>query len=63
MLAIRSVAPAIVSALRGYRRSDFFADLGAGVTVGLIALPLAIGYGIASGLTPRMRDLIRAPVF
>src|ERR1700756_2023285 len=44
--------PAIVSALRGYRRSDFFADLGAGLTVGLIALPLAIGFGIASGVTP-----------
>ena len=33
-------SPAIVSALRGYRRGDFLADLGAGLTVGLIALPL-----------------------
>src|SRR5947208_15025326 len=46
-------SPAILSALRGYRRSDFFADLGAGLTVGLIALPLAIGFGIASGVTPQ----------
>src|SRR6267143_2028431 len=30
-------SPAIVGALRGYRRADFFADLGAGLTVGLIA--------------------------
>ena len=49
----RTFAPALISALRGYRRSDFFADLGAGLTVGLIALPLAIGFGIASGVTPQ----------
>src|SRR5450755_3506355 len=46
-------SPAILSALRGYRRADFFADLGAGLTVGVIALPLAIGFGIASGVTPQ----------
>jgi SulP family sulfate permease len=46
-------APAIVASLRGYRRADFFADLGAGLTVGIIALPLAIGFGIASGVTPQ----------
>src|ERR1044071_3160464 len=45
--------PTIILALRGYRRADFFADLGAGLTVGLIALPLAIGFGIASGVTPQ----------
>ncbi|MGZ4965723.1 MAG: SulP family inorganic anion transporter [Chthoniobacterales bacterium] len=46
-------APAIVNALRDYRRADFLADLGGGVTVGIIALPLAIGFGIASGVTPQ----------
>src|SRR3954462_124699 len=46
-------APALVKALRDYRRADFLADLGAGVTVGIIALPLAIGFGIASGVTPQ----------
>ena len=56
--AVRSITmfafrPAIVAALRNYRRSDFFADLGGGLTVGIIALPLAIGFGIASGVTPQ----------
>ncbi len=46
-------SPIAVSALRGYRRADFLADLGAGVTVGVIALPLAIGFAIASGVTPQ----------
>jgi SulP family sulfate permease len=30
----------------------FWSDLGAGVTVGIVALPLAIGFGIASGVQP-----------
>jgi SulP family sulfate permease len=44
--------PVLWDALRGYSRPDFFKDLGAGVTVGVIALPLAIGFGIASGVSP-----------
>lgn len=44
--------PPIVVCLRHYRRPDFFSDLAAGVTVGVVALPLAIGFGIASGVTP-----------
>src|SRR6059058_2410156 len=43
----------IFSAFHGYRRADFFGDLSAGVTVGVIALPLAIGFAIASGVTPQ----------
>ena len=53
MALVRRFSPVLVSALKGYGRADFLADLGAGVTVGLIALPLAIGFGIASGVTPQ----------
>jgi len=44
--------PALFDILKGYTRADFLQDLGAGVTVGIIALPLAIGFGIASGVNP-----------
>src|SRR4051812_24145022 len=44
--------PAFFDAWRGYTRADFAKDLGAGLTVGVIALPLAVGFGIASGVTP-----------
>lgn len=37
----------------GYSRQAFVADLIAGVTVGLVALPLAMAFAIASGLTPQ----------
>ena len=39
--------------LRNYSRSDFSADLIAGVTVGLVALPLAMAFAIASGVPPQ----------
>src|SRR5215218_6763772 len=44
--------PEIVSTLRGYTRRQFLADLQAGVIVGIVALPLAIAFAIASGVTP-----------
>jgi SulP family sulfate permease len=37
----------------GYTRRDLLSDLVAGVTVGLVALPLAMAFGIASGVTPQ----------
>ena len=37
----------------GYDRASFAADLIAGITVGLVALPLAMAFAIASGLTPQ----------
>lgn len=37
----------------GYTTAAFTADLIAGVTVGLVALPLAMAFAIASGLTPQ----------
>lgn len=45
--------PRIVSALRGYTRERFTKDLGAGLTVGIVALPLAMAFAIASGLSPQ----------
>lgn len=45
--------PRLLDALRHYRREDFTADVGAGITVGVIALPLAMAFGIASGVTPQ----------
>jgi SulP family sulfate permease len=44
--------PRILDALRGYGREPFLRDLGAGVTVGIVALPLAMAFAIASGLKP-----------
>ena len=49
MVAFR---PKLFDALRSYDRATFWSDLAAGVTVGVVALPLAIGFGIASGVTP-----------
>ncbi len=44
--------PKIITCLREYSWSLFRADLGAGVVVGLVALPLAMAFAIASGLPP-----------
>ena len=45
--------PKSVLLLRTYDRHKFLLDLVAGVTVGLVALPLAMAFAIASGLTPQ----------
>ncbi|MCX7214007.1 MAG: sulfate permease [Burkholderiales bacterium] len=44
--------PRLIESLRHYTRADFFADLSAGITVGVVALPLAMAFGIASGVKP-----------
>jgi len=44
--------PKLFTTLRGYDRRQFANDLTAGVIVGIVALPLAIAFGIASGVTP-----------
>ena len=45
--------PKSILALRGYTAQAFSHDLLAGITVGLVALPLAMAFGIASGVTPQ----------
>jgi len=45
--------PKLIEALQGYTRENFITDLGAGLTVGIVALSLCIGLGIASGVTPQ----------
>jgi SulP family sulfate permease len=45
--------PKSILALRNYNAKLFVHDLLAGVTVGLVALPLAMAFGIASGVTPQ----------
>ncbi|MCB1978432.1 MAG: SulP family inorganic anion transporter [Nitrospirota bacterium] len=45
--------PRLLDALRGYNHSRALADLGAGATVGVVALPLAMAFAIASGLPPQ----------
>ena len=47
-----SFKPKLVDALRGYNRQRFVKDLGAGMTVSVVALPLAMAFAIASGLKP-----------
>ena len=44
--------PKLFECLHGYTAANFSADLNAGITVGIIALPLAMAFGIASGVTP-----------
>lgn len=44
--------PKLFSALRHYDKSRFREDLTAGIVVGIVALPLAIAFGIASGVSP-----------
>jgi SulP family sulfate permease len=45
-------SPKLLIALRTYSLRDFWSDLIAGVTVGLVALPLAMAFAIASGVKP-----------
>src|SRR5579862_7203546 len=45
--------PESLHCLRAYSRRDLGADLLAGLTVGLVALPLAMAFAIASGVPPQ----------
>ncbi len=52
MTASLTFKPKLFSTLRNYDRRQFTTDLLAGIIVGIVALPLAIAFGIASGVTP-----------
>ena len=49
---MKGLTPRIVDTVRNYSRETFMKDLMAGIIVGIVALPLAIAFGIASGVTP-----------
>ena len=44
--------PRLLQDIRGYTAERFARDAGAGATVGIVALPLAMAFAIASGLNP-----------
>lgn len=49
----RKLEPKLLTVLKeGYSRSTFLKDLTSGIIVGIVALPLAIAFGIASGVKP-----------
>ena len=51
-LPIAPFHPRLFSALQGYDRARFAKDFAAGLTVAVVALPLAMAFAIASGLKP-----------
>src|SRR6266404_4031671 len=53
MSAVIPFRPRLIETLKTYSRQDFRADLIAGVTVGIVALPLAMAFAIASGVPPQ----------
>ena len=60
-LSLQRFRPRLVDALAGYNRQRALADISAGATVGIVALPLAMAFAIASGLKPE-QGLITAIV-
>jgi SulP family sulfate permease len=52
MFTIQPFRPRLFDSLKNYRSTDFFSDFMAGITVALVALPLAMAFAIASGLKP-----------
>ncbi|MDR3252867.1 MAG: sulfate permease [Tannerella sp.] len=51
--------PLLFQSLKNYSREKFMRDLMSGIIVGIVALPLAIAFGIASGVSPE-KGLITA---
>ena len=51
-LPLHPFRPRLLSALQGYDTRRLVADIGSGLTVGVVALPLAMAFAIASGVKP-----------
>lgn len=51
-LPLTAFRPCLVDSLSNYDRSRFVRDVAAGITVGVVALPLAMAFAIASGVKP-----------
>src|ERR1044072_3677380 len=47
-----SFRPKLMDTLKGYSSEAFLADLVSGITVGIVAIPLAMAFAIASGVKP-----------
>jgi SulP family sulfate permease len=58
-LANAMLKPKLLTTLEGYSRAQFVRDLSSGAIVGVVALPLAIAFAIASGVSPE-KGLITA---
>ena len=52
-MTINEWLPKSILSLRNYNRGSLVSDVVAGVTVGLVALPLAMAFAIASGVPPQ----------
>ena len=52
-MKINDWLPKSIKCLRDYNRHEFFGDAVAGLTVGLVAMPLAMAFAIASGVSPQ----------
>ena len=52
VLPLHPFRPRLVDCLKGYDRATLGADVGAGITVGVVALPLAMAFAIGSGVKP-----------
>lgn len=53
MKNVFSFHPRLLDTLKGYSSKDLLPDLVAGITVGVVALPLAMAFAIASGMPPQ----------
>ena len=50
--ALSFFRPRLIDSIKGYNRPRLIKDIGAGLTVGVVALPLSMAFAIASGLKP-----------